>query len=349
MNQKELDLGLSGTSSSWHDGYKDSAWIFVGGLPYDLTEGDIITVFSQYGEIVNINLVRDKITGKQKGYAFICYEDQRSTTLAVDNLNSIKLLNRTLRVDHVMNYKVPEIKGDEDELTKKLKLEGCAPDVKIEKAMKKLKKKEKKDKEDKILCDNDGKDDDDNGEVKRRSLKNESKNGSESCDDDVKPKIKVEIIEPVLAHHRESKPSEYRSHDDGDKQKSSLDERHDYSKSRPPTTKGYDDLSNSPKHKRYYDGDRSGSPLQRKYETDHRNSSARHKRPRVDDDDNLRSSKYKRHEDNRSSRRERYDDDQRSSRYRKRYDDDDDGDYRSSKYRGDSRGHRSPHRSRRDR
>lgn len=35
------------SKSSWHDKYKDSAWIFVGGLPYDLTEGDIITVFSQ--------------------------------------------------------------------------------------------------------------------------------------------------------------------------------------------------------------------------------------------------------------------------------------------------------------
>ena len=39
---------LSGKSkTSWHDQYKDSAWVFVGGLPYDLTEGDIICVFSQ--------------------------------------------------------------------------------------------------------------------------------------------------------------------------------------------------------------------------------------------------------------------------------------------------------------
>ena len=48
MNQKELDLGLIG-KKSWHDQYKDSAWVFIGGLPYDLTEGDVIAVFSQYG------------------------------------------------------------------------------------------------------------------------------------------------------------------------------------------------------------------------------------------------------------------------------------------------------------
>ena len=51
-----------------------------------------LSVFYQrYGEIVNINLVRDKKTGKFKGYGFIAYEDQRSTILAVDNLNSIKV------------------------------------------------------------------------------------------------------------------------------------------------------------------------------------------------------------------------------------------------------------------
>lgn len=45
----------------------------------------------RYGEIVNINLVKDKKTGKPKGFCFLCYDDQRSTVLAVDNLNGIKV------------------------------------------------------------------------------------------------------------------------------------------------------------------------------------------------------------------------------------------------------------------
>ena len=44
----------------------------------------------RYGEIVNINLVRDKKTGKPKGFCFLAYQDQRSTVLAVDNFNGIK-------------------------------------------------------------------------------------------------------------------------------------------------------------------------------------------------------------------------------------------------------------------
>lgn len=44
LSEQELK---NNSVSSWHDQYKDSAWIFIGGLPYDLTEGDVICIFSQ--------------------------------------------------------------------------------------------------------------------------------------------------------------------------------------------------------------------------------------------------------------------------------------------------------------
>ena len=44
LGERELQGNLK---TSWHDEYKGSAWIFIGGLPYDLTEGDVITIFSQ--------------------------------------------------------------------------------------------------------------------------------------------------------------------------------------------------------------------------------------------------------------------------------------------------------------
>ena len=66
---------------------------------------------------MDVNMPRDKETGKPRGFAFIMYEDQRSTVLAVDNLNGIKIKpdGRTLRVDHVKNYKQPKTKGDDGE------------------------------------------------------------------------------------------------------------------------------------------------------------------------------------------------------------------------------------------
>lgn len=48
ITTRELELGvIGGSGKSWHDKYANSAWIYIGGLPYDLNEGDIITVFSQ--------------------------------------------------------------------------------------------------------------------------------------------------------------------------------------------------------------------------------------------------------------------------------------------------------------
>ncbi|KAJ7695727.1 hypothetical protein B0H17DRAFT_1008319 [Mycena rosella] len=113
INQLELDLGVSG--ASWHDEYRDSAYVFVGGIPFDLTEGDVITIFSQYGEVMDLNMPRDKETGKRRGFAFLMYEDQRSTVLAVDNLNGAVVLEKTLRVDHVKDYKQPKAKGEDGE------------------------------------------------------------------------------------------------------------------------------------------------------------------------------------------------------------------------------------------
>ncbi len=83
----------------------------------------------RWGEIVNLNLLRDKKTGKSKGFAFICYEDQRSTILAVDNFNGIKLADRSIRVDHVKDYKPPKEHENDDDLIRTLKELGCAPGV----------------------------------------------------------------------------------------------------------------------------------------------------------------------------------------------------------------------------
>lgn len=57
VSKAEHAAGVS-ESASWHAKFKHSAYIFVGGLDYSLTEGDLLAVFSQYGEIVDVNLVR---------------------------------------------------------------------------------------------------------------------------------------------------------------------------------------------------------------------------------------------------------------------------------------------------
>ncbi|KAL2209949.1 RNA-binding domain-containing protein [Sarocladium strictum] len=110
LNKKEIENGIS-PNASWHVDYRDTAYIYFGGLPYEMSEGDVITIFSQFGEPVFLKLVRDKETGKSKGFGWLKYEDQRSTDLAVDNLGGAEISGRLVRVDHA-RY---QARDDEDQ------------------------------------------------------------------------------------------------------------------------------------------------------------------------------------------------------------------------------------------
>ena len=66
ISRQEVVDGVSG-KASWHDQFRHSAYVYAGGLPYQLTEGDVLAVFSQYGQIVDVNLPKDKETGKTRG------------------------------------------------------------------------------------------------------------------------------------------------------------------------------------------------------------------------------------------------------------------------------------------
>ncbi|EAQ90097.1 hypothetical protein CHGG_06716 [Chaetomium globosum CBS 148.51] len=109
LNKREIENGVP-PEASWHTDYRDTAFVYFGGLPYELSEGDVITIFSQFGEPVFLKLARDKETGRSKGFGWLKYEDQRSTDLAVDNLGGAEIGGRMVRVDHA-RYK---LRDDED-------------------------------------------------------------------------------------------------------------------------------------------------------------------------------------------------------------------------------------------
>lgn len=76
---------------------------------------------------MNVNLIRDYKTLKSKGFAYICYKDQRSTNLAVDNFNGIKIAGRMIQVDHCKEFKPPKYKESVPPEILKIWEEGCAP------------------------------------------------------------------------------------------------------------------------------------------------------------------------------------------------------------------------------
>jgi cold-inducible RNA-binding protein len=74
--------------------------LFVGNLPYHATETDLETWFSQYGFTVeNINLVRDRFSGRMRGFGFVEIANAEDMENAIQSCNGRDFLGRTVVVD----------------------------------------------------------------------------------------------------------------------------------------------------------------------------------------------------------------------------------------------------------
>ncbi|KAJ3671680.1 hypothetical protein LUZ60_007759 [Juncus effusus] len=79
--------------------------VFVGNIPYDATEEQLIQICEEVGPVVSFRLVLDKETGKPKGYGFCEYKDEETALSARRNLQGYEINGRQLRVDFAENGK----------------------------------------------------------------------------------------------------------------------------------------------------------------------------------------------------------------------------------------------------
>jgi cleavage stimulation factor subunit 2 len=74
--------------------------VFIGNIPYGVSEEQIVEIFGRVGNTVSFRLVYDKETGKPKGFGFLEYTDVDAAASAVRNLNGFQLQGRELKVDY---------------------------------------------------------------------------------------------------------------------------------------------------------------------------------------------------------------------------------------------------------
>jgi cleavage stimulation factor subunit 2 len=74
--------------------------IFIGNIPFELSEQQIIDIFKDVGPIVNFRLMFDRETGKPRGFAFCEYTDAETASSAIRNLNGYEINGRNLKVDY---------------------------------------------------------------------------------------------------------------------------------------------------------------------------------------------------------------------------------------------------------
>jgi RNA recognition motif-containing protein len=73
--------------------------IYVGNLSYNLTKEDLKTLFSEYGDVSEVNLITDKYSGKSKGFAFVEMPKQSEAEAAIKALNESPIKGRNIKVN----------------------------------------------------------------------------------------------------------------------------------------------------------------------------------------------------------------------------------------------------------
>lgn len=73
--------------------------IYVGNLPYDITEQDLRREFESFGVVDSISIINDKYSGRPKGFAFVDMASKSESINAISGLNGKELNERAIIVN----------------------------------------------------------------------------------------------------------------------------------------------------------------------------------------------------------------------------------------------------------
>ncbi|MBK1629504.1 RNA-binding protein [Thiohalocapsa halophila] len=73
--------------------------IYVGNLPYSVTDSDLRETFTQYGSVDQVNLITDKFSGESKGFGFVEMGNNAEADAAIKALNGTDYQGRNITVN----------------------------------------------------------------------------------------------------------------------------------------------------------------------------------------------------------------------------------------------------------
>lgn len=73
--------------------------LFVGGLPWSVTSEELQDLFAPHGEVIDAVVIKDRETGRSRGFGFVEFEDDAAAEAAIRALNNSDLGGRTITVN----------------------------------------------------------------------------------------------------------------------------------------------------------------------------------------------------------------------------------------------------------
>ena len=72
--------------------------LYVGNLPYRMTDEELATAFSQAGTVADVTIVIDRETGRSRGFGFVEMATEAAAATALETMNGAEVGGRTLKV-----------------------------------------------------------------------------------------------------------------------------------------------------------------------------------------------------------------------------------------------------------
>ena len=73
--------------------------LYVGGLPYQTNEQDLLDLFGQVGQVTGASVITDRDTGRSKGFAFVEMSNDQEARAAIERLNGTTMGDRAITVN----------------------------------------------------------------------------------------------------------------------------------------------------------------------------------------------------------------------------------------------------------
>ena len=73
--------------------------LFVGGLPYSLTNSELQEMFAKLGVVVSCTIITDRVSGRSKGFGFVEMENDEDADKAINTLNGTEIDGRKITVN----------------------------------------------------------------------------------------------------------------------------------------------------------------------------------------------------------------------------------------------------------
>ena len=73
--------------------------IYVGNLPFRMTEEDLREAFEEFGRVNKATIVKDKVSGQSKGFGFVEMPDKSEAEAAIQRLDGSSLKGRSIKVN----------------------------------------------------------------------------------------------------------------------------------------------------------------------------------------------------------------------------------------------------------